>query len=81
MKNRVKSAILAIGIMATLVVNSFAAELPSEISAGFATGLGDLQDQIFQVVGLVFPIALGLVVVTLAITFGFKFIKRITGRA
>ena len=63
------------------VVNASAAELPSEISSAFQTGISDISGGIFDVIGMAVPVVLGILVVTIATTFGIKWIKRLTGRA
>lgn len=87
MKKTAKKLFAMIGavvaIVSTFAVTASAAtsELPSGVVSAYTDGVSSVQAGIFEMIGIALPYALGVLVVTIAITFGIKFFKRITGRS
>jgi hypothetical protein len=69
-------------LVSTLAVNSFAVDvtLPSAVSSAFTDGINGISDSIFQVIGIAFPVAIGIIAVVIAIKFGIKFVRGLIGR-
>lgn len=54
---------------------------PASIASTMATGLQSVADDLTEMITTMLPIALGVVGVGLAVTFGIKYFKKLTNRA
>jgi hypothetical protein len=59
---------------------TLASALESNVAEVYTAGVNGISDYIFQVIGIAFPVAIGIIAVVIAIKFGIKFVRGLIGR-